>query len=121
MWLIQTFRGRIVRLHPIAAALFVTLIPLPALALSVGAPQGSVWIGLPVDLRLPRGLGNEDASGALCPIVALRQGEADAAVQAMLEPGVTPERPILRVRTHRPIQEPVLQLNVKLGCQGYVS
>lgn len=112
------FRGRIVHSHPIAAALFVTLIPLPALALSVGAPQGSAWIGQPLDLRLPLTLGNEDASGALCPIVALRQGEADAAVQAMLEPGATPERPVLRVRTHRPIQEPVLQLNVKVGCQG---
>lgn len=112
------------RLHQIAAALFVTLLSLPALALSLGAPQGGAWIGQPLDLRVPLVLGGEDATGSLCTQVELRQGDAahaEGGVQAVLEPGVAPERPNLRVRTRRPISEPVLNLRVKVGCQGVSS
>ncbi|RYF75507.1 MAG: hypothetical protein EOO29_23840, partial [Comamonadaceae bacterium] len=94
--------------------------PLSACALGLGTPQGSAWIGQPLDLRVPLMLDSGDA-GALCAQAELRQGEAghgSTAVRAAVEPGTAPDRPHLRVRSTRPIEEPVLQLRVSVGCQG---
>ena len=52
------------------------------------------------------------------------QGEAAQAstgTSAVVEPGATPDRPILRVRSSRAIDEPVLHLRVRVGCQGSTS
>lgn len=114
------------RIHHTAAALFVTFLSMPALALSLGASQGSAWIGQPLDLRVPLSLDGADAGGSLCTQVELRQGDTGDAdthsgVQAVLEPGASPDRPLLRVRSSRPISEPVVNLRVKVGCQGSSS
>ncbi|MDA7415121.1 hypothetical protein PGB34_01970 [Xenophilus arseniciresistens] len=109
------------RLHPIVVALFVTFLGRQAAALGVGQPQGDLWLGSPLALRVPVVLDNAQAVGSLCTQVELRQGDATqspTAVQAVLEPGPTPERPYLAIRSTRAIEEPVLHLRVQLGCQG---
>ncbi|WP_225781566.1 FimV family protein [Xenophilus sp. Marseille-Q4582] len=108
------------RLHP-TAALFVTALAPPVLALGVGAPQGSAWIGQPLDLRVPLMLHGQAAGGSLCTQVELRQGDAarpEGGVQFSLEAGVDTDRPNLRVRSRRPVEEPLIHLRVKVGCQG---
>lgn len=112
------------RLHPIVVALFVTFLGRQASALELGLPQGNLWLGSPLALRIPLVLDNAQATGSLCTQVELRQGDptqAGTAVQALLEPGPTPERPFLSIRSTRAIEEPVLHLRVQLGCQGSTS
>ncbi len=91
---------------------------MPASALTIGRPEGKVWIGMPLDLRVPVQL--QDAGGA-CPSVSVKLGEnrlPDSAVITSVEPGPSSEAPWLRIRSNRPMDEPVVTVSVKVGCSS---
>lgn len=92
------------------------MLPVAASALTIGRPEGAVWIGKPLDLRVPVQL---EGSGGACPSVGVKLGDAtlsDRDFGTTVEPGRSPDAPWLRIRTTRPIDEPVVTVNVRVGC-----
>lgn len=92
------------------------MLPVAASALTIGRPEGQVWIGKPLDLRVPVQL---EGGGGACPSVGVKLGDvvlSERDFATTVEPGRSPEAPWLRIRTTRPIDEPVVMLNVRVGC-----
>lgn len=92
------------------------MLPVAASALTIGRPEGPVWIGKPLDLRVPVQL---EGGGGACPSVGVKLGDAtlsDRDFGTTVEPGRSPDAPWLRIRTTRPIDEPVVTVNVRVGC-----
>jgi len=108
-----------VRFRHAAATLFVLGFVVPAWALTLGPPRGTAWIGKPLDVAIPLRLDAAEAGDSLCPSVEVVQGEAamdPGRVTVSLEPGSQPGAPLLRVRTARPVEEPILTMTVRAGC-----
>ena len=107
------------RFRHAAATLFVLGFVVPAWALTLGPPRGTAWIGKPLDVAIPLRLDAAEAGDSLCPSVEVVQGEAamdPGRVTVSLEPGSQPGAPLLRVRTARPVEEPILTMTVRAGC-----
>lgn len=91
----------------------------PSWALTLGRPQGTAWIGKPLDVAIPLNLEAAEAGGSLCPAVEVVQGDAamdPRRVSVSLEPGGHAGAPQLRVRTTRPVDEPIVTMTVHAGC-----
>ena len=92
------------------------MLPVAASALTIGRPEGQVWIGKPLDLRVPVQL---DGGGGACPLVGVKLGDAavaDRDLSTTMEPGRSPDTPWLRIRSARQVDEPVVTVNVRVGC-----
>ena len=102
-----------------AAALFLLGFALEPSALTIGRPQGAVWIGKPLDLVVPLSLDEAETSGALCLEAEVVQGDLripDRNLSISLEPGSSPASSRMRIRSSATIDEPVVNVNVRAGC-----
>src|SRR5215207_3596376 len=99
----------------LAAALFLLGFVLESSALTIGRPQGAVWIGKPLDLVVPLSLDEAESSGALCLEAEVVQGDLripDRSLSISLEPGPNPASSRMRIRSSTTVDEPVLNVNV---------
>ncbi len=93
-------------------------------ALSLGAPQGKVWLGQPIDLGFEVQLDPGMSVDALCPQVRLVSGDAAVPagrVQVSVRPGDQERNPVLRVQSSHLADEPVLTAQVSVHCTGRVT
>lgn len=112
--------GFILHFHKLAAPLFLLGFALPSIALTLGQPQGAAWVGRPLDLVIPVTLAEGESRDALCAEVELLQGSTrvdDRRVTVSAGAGASPGTARLHVRSSVPVDEPVLQLTVRAGCQ----
>lgn len=107
-----------------AAPLFLLGFAVPSVALTLGQPQGAVWIGRPLDLVVPLTLAEGEGGDSLCAEAELVQGGTrvdDRRVTVSLEPGSRPGQTRIRIRSTMPVDEPVVQVTVRAGCQASSS
>jgi len=93
-------------------------------ALSLGAPQGKVWLGQPIDLGFEVQLDPGMSVDALCPQARLVSGDVAVPagrVQASVRPGEPERNPVLRVQSSHLADEPVLTAQVSVHCTGRVT
>lgn len=93
-------------------------------ALSLGAPQGKVWLGQPIDLGFEVQLDPGMSVDALCPQVRLVSGDVAVPagrVQVSFRPGEPERNPVLRVQSSHLADEPVLTAQVSVHCTGRVT
>ncbi|MEJ8848112.1 tetratricopeptide repeat protein [Variovorax rhizosphaerae] len=103
-----------------AATLILLGLALPSFALTIGRPQGTAWIGKPLDLVIPLTLGDSEGN-SLCIEGEVVQGDTridDKRVTLSLEPGASAAAPRLHVRTTVAIEEPVVNVTVRAGCDA---
>lgn len=116
--------GSILQLLRHAAPLFLLGFVVPSLALTLGQPQGAVWIGRPLDLVVPLTLAEGEGGDSLCAEAEMVQGGVrvdDRRVTVSLEPGGRPGQTRIHVRSTMPVEEPVVQVTVRAGCQASSS
>ncbi|MEJ7686091.1 MAG: hypothetical protein WKG52_03290 [Variovorax sp.] len=104
----------------LAAALFLLGFALDSTALTIGRPQGAVWIGKPLDVVIPLSLDAAEAGGALCLEAEVLQGDtriADRNVTVSLEPGPTPSAARMHIRSTVTVDEPVVTVTARAGCE----
>lgn len=112
--------GFILHFHKLAAPLFLLGFALPSIALTLGQPQGAVWVGRPLDLVIPVSLAEGESRDALCAEAELMQGSTrvdDRRVTVSAGAGASQGAMRLHVRSSVPVDEPVVQLTVRAGCQ----
>jgi len=93
-------------------------------ALSLGAPQGKVWLGQPIDLGFEVQLDPGMLVDALCPQVRRVSGDVAVPagrVQVSVRPGDQERNPVLRVQSSHLADEPVLTAQVSVHCTGRVT
>lgn len=93
-------------------------------ALSLGAPQGKVWLGQPIDLGFEVQLDPGMSVDALCPQVRLVSGDVAVPagrVQVSVRPSDQERNPVLRVQSSHLADEPVLTAQVSVHCTGRVT
>ncbi|MDM0073021.1 hypothetical protein QTH90_01420 [Variovorax sp. J2P1-59] len=87
--------------------------------MTIGRPQGAVWIGKPMDVVIPLTVDPAEAGGSLCLEATVLQGDTpvpDRRVTVSLDPGAGPGNPNMRVRSTVPMEEPVVTVTVRAGC-----
>lgn len=105
----------------LAATLFLLGFALDSSALTIGRPQGAAWIGKPLNMVVPLSLEASEPADSLCLEAEVVQGDArmpDRRVTASLEPGSGPNTPHMRIRTTTAVEEPVLTVTVRAGCDA---
>ncbi|MDM0103772.1 hypothetical protein QTH97_02420 [Variovorax sp. J22R24] len=88
--------------------------------MTIGRPQGAVWIGKPMDVVIPLTLDSAEAGGSLCLEAHVLQGDTaipDRRVTVSLDPGAGPGNPNMRIRSTVPMEEPVVTVTVRAGCE----
>lgn len=93
-------------------------------ALSLGAPQGRVWLGQPIDLGFEVQLDPGMSVDALCPQARLVSGDMAVPaghVQVSVRQGEVASNPVLRVQSSHLADEPVLTAQVSVHCTGRVT
>ncbi|WP_162575239.1 hypothetical protein [Variovorax sp. PBL-H6] len=88
--------------------------------MTIGRPQGAVWIGKPLDIVVPLSLDDAETGGGLCLEAEVVQGDLripDSSVTISLEPGRSAANSRMRIRSTVAIDEPVLNVNVRAGCE----
>lgn len=91
------------------------------MALTIGRPQGATWIGKPLDLIIPLSLEEGERGNNLCLEAEVVQGDAridDRRVTVSLEPGSAAGNSRLHVRSTVAIEEPVVNVTVRAGCEA---
>lgn len=104
-----------------AAPLFLLGFAVPSVALTLGQPQGAVWIGRPLNLVVPLTLAEGEGSDSLCAEAEMVQGGTrvdDRRVTVSLEPGSRPGQTRIHIRSTMAVEEPVVQVTVRAGCQA---
>ncbi|MDM0040953.1 hypothetical protein QTH89_02220 [Variovorax sp. J22G21] len=89
--------------------------------MTIGRPQGVTWIGKPLDLVIPLALEDTEKGDSLCLEAEVVQGDArldDRRVTVSLEPGSSAGGSRLRVRSTVAIEEPVVNVTVRAGCDA---
>lgn len=107
-----------------AASLLLFGVVLESSALTIGRPQGAVWIGKPIDMVIPISLAATEDGGSLCLNADILQGDTpmlDRRVTVSLESGGSPGNSNIRVRSTVPVEEPVVTVTVRAGCDTKTS
>jgi len=93
-------------------------------AVTLGAAQGAAWIGQPLALNFPVTLDAGVDSGPLCPAADVFYADSlqePGRIQIQSEPGATPDTLRLRLTSSAQVDEPVVRVVVRVGCQQKVS
>lgn len=91
------------------------------LALSLGGTQGAAVIGRPMDVLVSSSLDAADAATGLCLEAEVMYGETPvpaSAVTVAIHKLGSDGKGALRVRTTVPVNEPIVSLSLKAGCQS---
>jgi len=105
----------------LAAGLVLLGVALESTALTIGRPQGPVWIGKPLDLTIPVSLEAGEGGGSLCVDATVLQGDnaqPERRATASVESGAGTGNPRLRIRSASAIEEPVVHVTVRAGCDA---
>lgn len=100
------------------------LASLPALALGLGRLPQTVPLGQALDLQLPLRLAPGQTLSAECVQAEVRLGAQrlpTALLEVSLEPRGAAGEPMLRLRSARVVDEPLVAVHLTLGCAGEVS
>jgi tetratricopeptide (TPR) repeat protein len=109
----------ILQLPRLATVLVLLGFAIESSALTIGRPQGPTWIGKPLDMVIPLSLDASDSWDSLCLQADVVQGDtpmSDQRVTVALEPGSSPSNPRMRVRSTVAVDEPVVTVTVRAGC-----
>ena len=112
--------GFILHFHRLAAPLVLLGFALPSIALTLGQPQGAAWVGRPLDVVIPVSLAEGERQDALCAEAEVLQGTTrvdDRRVTVSVTPGAQAGQLRLHVRSTVAVDEPVVQLTVRAGCE----
>jgi len=88
-------------------------------AQSLGAAQGAVIIGRPLDIVVQSQVGTTDDAASLCVQADVRYGDARLSaseVSVTVEQGGAAGQGGLRVRARQPINEPFVTVELRMGC-----
>lgn len=91
-------------------------------ALTVSGPQGSVYIGRPLDVRIVSKIDADDSVENLCLKADVQYGDEhlpDRQVEVTLSPAED-GRGTLRVHSTRVVNEPIVSLTIQSGCHSSV-
>lgn len=91
------------------------------LALSLGGTQGAAVIGRPMDVLVSSSLDAADAASGLCLEAQVMYGETPvpaSAVTVAIHKLGSDGKGALRVRTTVPVNEPIVSLTLKAGCES---
>ncbi|VWX63103.1 conserved hypothetical protein [Burkholderiales bacterium 8X] len=118
---IDFLRSLILQLPRLTTFLFLTGFAVHSSALTIGRPQGAVWIGKPLDLVVPLSLTASELGESLCLGAEVTQGDAiiaDRNINVSFEPGSGQGGSRMRIRSSVAIDEPVVSVNVRAGCEA---
>lgn len=114
-------------LHPVtfrrlALAACGCLLVCEVAAVSLGEPRGAVLLGRPLAVTIPAALDGADADGA-CASAELFDGETRVATPPSVRwaPGPNGREGVLRIASAERVSEPVLTLNLRVGCGASVA
>ncbi|MFN3610447.1 FimV family protein [Tepidimonas sp.] len=107
-------------MHPKSALTSLLLVAaVQGHAQSLGAVQGAVIIGRPLDIVVQSPGATGDDSGAQCVQADVRYGEmrlSPSDVSVTVERDAAQATGVLRVRTRLPVNEPFVTLELRVGC-----
>jgi pilus assembly protein FimV len=92
-------------------------------ALTLGHSNGVPLIGRLLDVTIPVTLDGASQAGELCPEADVFMGESKVEagrITVRVEPG-TAGNVAVRVRTSRPVDEPVVTINLRLACTQQIT
>ena len=119
MCLLSTSFQTILQFPRPAATLVLLGIAFQSSALTIGRPQGAAWIGKPLDVTVPLTLEEAEGGGNLCLEAEVLQGDSrleDKRVSVSFESGSSSRAPRARVRSTVAIDEPVVTVTLRAGC-----
>lgn len=109
----------------VVAAVVLATASAPALALGLGEPHTNAVLGHPIDVRLPITGDGADALQPGCVEVHVYVGEnrvpKEQVKTALERVSPTANDTVLHLRTTQSVDEPVVQLDVTIGCQGRLN
>lgn len=90
-------------------------------ALTLGAAQGQVVIGRPLELVIMAGAGASDAAGEQCLQAEVHYGDNRLPASEVTVTSLAPDgmgTPRWRVRVSQPVNEPIVTLQMRAGCSS---
>lgn len=93
-------------------------------AVTLGSPQGAAWIGRPLELTFPIALDPDAEPGPLCPMADVFYADTPlepGRIQIQSEPGTAPDTLRVRLSSTALVDEPVVRVVLRVGCQHKVS
>lgn len=93
-------------------------------AVTLGRHSGGAVLGNPLDVRVQAILGTEDSAGTLCvkPLVYFGESMVPSGdVSASLQQAAPDARPSLRIQTTRIVNEPIVTVELTVGCEAPFS
>ncbi len=93
-------------------------------AMGLGLAKGTAWIGRPLDVGVQVKLDNDEDPAALCLAVDVLYGDTPVntgQVRLIVDQGTSRADAILRIQSAVPVDEPVVSLNLKVGCAQALS
>ncbi len=88
-------------------------------AMSLGRIRGVVWIGQPLDVNVPVRLEPGEDVAAVCVAADILYADSrvnGSQVRVYAEPGNTRDEATVRIRSTVPVDEPVVNIYLKVGC-----
>ena len=104
----------------VSVSLVLTSVALQCASLTIGPTREAVWIGRPLELSIPVVHDTLSGATALCAHADVYYGDTrqDASrVIVQQEPTDQSDTARLRVRSSNPIDEPVVTVNLRVGCE----
>jgi hypothetical protein len=95
-------------------------VALHAPAVTIGPATGAVWVGRPLELRVPVGRDTELDGTTLCARADVYYAETQqepARIQIDQEPTEQPHTVQLRLRSTALVDEPVVTIHLRVGCE----
>lgn len=93
-------------------------------ALTLGRAQGAVFIGKPLDLRVQVQFDAADEAQSACMDAEVFYGDTPletAKINVVVEPAASAQGPIVRVTSPVLVNEPIVTVNFRVGCQQKLS
>jgi hypothetical protein len=93
-------------------------------AVGLGLAKGTAWIGRPLDIGVQLRLDTEEDPASMCLAVDVVYGDAPVnrgQVRLIVDPGDSPDEALLRIQSAVPVDEPVVSLDLKVGCSQPLS
>lgn len=104
----------------VSIGLVLVSVAMQCASLTIGPARGAAWIGRPLELSVPVVHDTLSDATALCAHAEVYYAETrqDAArVQIQQEPTDRADTVRLRLRSSAPIDEPVVTVNLRVGCE----
>lgn len=104
----------------VSIGLVLASVALQCASLTIGPARGAAWIGRPLELSIPVIRDTPSDATALCVHADVYYAETQqeaALVHVQQEPTDQADTVRLRLRSSTPIDEPVVTINLRVGCE----